>query len=202
MTRVVTGLERLRTEPELQKLLSGRRVGLLAHAASIDADFRHAKDIVAELGDLRVLFGPEHGFAADAQDMEPVEEDGEASGMAPSSGASSSGASSSGASSSGASASGVSSSGASSSGVSSSSSSPRVISLYGTYPEDLSPRQEHLEDLDVLVVDLQDVGSRYYTYVWTAAFALRACARAGVHVVVLDRPNPIGGVVREGAPQR
>ncbi|MEM6958360.1 MAG: DUF1343 domain-containing protein [Myxococcota bacterium] len=54
----------------------------------------------------------------------------------------------------------------------------------------------------MLVVDLQDVGSRYYTYVWTAAFALRACARAGVHVVVLDRPNPIGGVVREGAPQR
>ena len=57
---------------------------------------------------------------------------------------------------------------------------------------------------DVLVVDLADVGSRYYTFVWTALLALRAAARAGVHVVLLDRPNPIGGAVEtvEGATQR
>jgi uncharacterized protein YbbC (DUF1343 family) len=47
-------------------------------------------------------------------------------------------------------------------------------------------------------VDLQDVGSRYYTFVWTMALAMRACARARIPVVVLDRPNPLGGVVMEG----
>jgi uncharacterized protein YbbC (DUF1343 family) len=45
----------------------------------------------------------------------------------------------------------------------------------------------------VLLVDLQDVGSRYYTFVWTAVLVMRACARAGVRVIVLDRPNPLGG---------
>ena len=50
----------------------------------------------------------------------------------------------------------------------------------------------------MLVFDLQDVGSRYYTYVWTMALAMGAAARAGVAVVVLDRPNPLGGVAIEG----
>src|SRR3989441_12859887 len=55
-----------------------------------------------------------------------------------------------------------------------------------------------LRGLDVLVVDLQDVGSRYYTYNWTMALAMRVCARMGVRVVVLDRPNPLGGLSVEG----
>ena len=50
----------------------------------------------------------------------------------------------------------------------------------------------------MLLVDLQDIGSRYYTYVWTMALAMQAAARAGVKVVVLDRPNPLGGVEIEG----
>jgi uncharacterized protein YbbC (DUF1343 family) len=77
-----------------------------------------------------------------------------------------------------------------------------IYSLYGDQVEDLSPRPEWLEGLDVVVVDLQDVGSRYYTYVWTAALMLKAAAAEGVEVVVLDRPNPLGGVRVEGAPQR
>ncbi|MCC6527858.1 MAG: DUF1343 domain-containing protein [Polyangiaceae bacterium] len=78
-----------------------------------------------------------------------------------------------------------------------------VVSLYGSRFEDLSPRPEHLAELDVLLIDLCDVGSRYYTFVWTALLALRACARAPapVHVVVLDRPNPLGGVAFEGRTQ-
>jgi uncharacterized protein YbbC (DUF1343 family) len=68
-----------------------------------------------------------------------------------------------------------------------------VRSLYGERFEDLSPRPEDLAGLDVLVVDLQDVGARYYTFVWTAVLAMRACSRAGVRVLVLDRPNPLGG---------
>lgn len=74
----------------------------------------------------------------------------------------------------------------------------RVVSLYGDAYEDLSPRPEHLEGVDVVVVDLQDVGSRYYTFVWTAVLVARACRDAGVRVVVLDRPNPLGGVAVEG----
>ena len=70
-----------------------------------------------------------------------------------------------------------------------------VHSLYG---EHRRPTPEMLADLDVLVIDLQDVGARYYTFVWTMLLCLEACAAAGVPVLVLDRPNPLGGVVREG----
>ncbi|HET9957163.1 MAG TPA: DUF1343 domain-containing protein [Polyangiaceae bacterium] len=78
-----------------------------------------------------------------------------------------------------------------------------VLSLYGTRKEDLSPREEHLAEIDVLVIDLCDVGSRYYTYVWTALLSARAARSSGVHTLVLDRPNPISGDPSsvEGAPQ-
>ena len=71
----------------------------------------------------------------------------------------------------------------------------RVTSLYGERRE---PTPAMLRGLDVLVIDLQDVGARYYTYQWTMALAMRACARAGVRVLVLDRPNPLGGELVEG----
>lgn len=78
----------------------------------------------------------------------------------------------------------------------------RIVSLYGERFEDLSPRREDLADVDVVVIDLQDVGARYYTFVWTAVLVARACRDAGVRVVVLDRPNPLGGSVLEGKLQR
>jgi uncharacterized protein YbbC (DUF1343 family) len=70
-----------------------------------------------------------------------------------------------------------------------------VVSLYGARRE---PTSVMLAGLDALVVDLQDIGSRYYTFQWTLALAMRACARVGVEIVVLDRPNPLGGDVVEG----
>ena len=70
-----------------------------------------------------------------------------------------------------------------------------VWSLYG---RQLAPSPAMLAEIDTLVVDLQDVGSRYYTFVWTTALCMQACARARVPVVVLDRPNPLGGLVMEG----
>jgi uncharacterized protein YbbC (DUF1343 family) len=73
-----------------------------------------------------------------------------------------------------------------------------VTSLYGSSPESLQPSQEALADSDILLVDLQDIGSRYYTFVWTMALSMQAAARAGVAVMVLDRPNPIGGSAIEG----
>jgi uncharacterized protein YbbC (DUF1343 family) len=69
----------------------------------------------------------------------------------------------------------------------------RVVSLYGNSRESLSPRDEDLEGIDTLVIDIVDVGSRYYTYVWTALLAARAAAAKGIHTLVLDRPNPLGG---------
>ncbi|GAC1351387.1 MAG: DUF1343 domain-containing protein [Polyangiales bacterium] len=78
----------------------------------------------------------------------------------------------------------------------------RRVSLYGSSLWRLSPQADELAEIDLMVIDLQDVGARYYTFVWTALLALRACAAAGVRVLLLDRPNPINGVSREGAPHR
>jgi len=73
-----------------------------------------------------------------------------------------------------------------------------VYSLYGSTFESLSPRPEQLAGLDALVFDIQDVGSRYYTYVYTMALAMKAAAKAKLPFYVLDRPNPIGGTQLEG----
>ncbi len=73
-----------------------------------------------------------------------------------------------------------------------------VISLYGVDRESLRPRAEQLADLDALVVDLQDVGSRYYTFVYTMSHVMELAGRVGVPVIVLDRPNPLGGTRVEG----
>jgi uncharacterized protein YbbC (DUF1343 family) len=73
-----------------------------------------------------------------------------------------------------------------------------VRSLYGHDAATLRPRSEDLENLDVLVVDLPDIGSRYYTFAATMDAVMDGCQEAGLEVVVLDRPNPIGGISREG----
>jgi uncharacterized protein YbbC (DUF1343 family) len=78
----------------------------------------------------------------------------------------------------------------------------RIVSLYGERFEDLSPRPADLDGLDVVVIDLQDIGARYYTFIWTAVLVARACRDKGVRVLVLDRPNPIGGAAVEGKLQR
>ena len=75
---------------------------------------------------------------------------------------------------------------------------PRAIAVHSLYGRRLAPEPRVLAGLDALVVDLQDVGARYYTFVWTMALAMRACAEAGVPVIVLDRPNPLGGERMEG----
>lgn len=73
-----------------------------------------------------------------------------------------------------------------------------VHSLYGKSKEDLSPSQEILKQVDALIIDLQDIGSRYYTFIYTMALCMRAAAPLGVKVIVLDRPNPIDGNHLEG----
>ncbi len=150
------GLERLATDPAVQRLLRGARFALVAHPASVDRRLRHIGDVLEETGVRPVLlFGPEHGYGGEAQDMIGVGDSRDHHGVP-------------------------------------------VKSLYGERFEDLSPRPEDLRGLDAVVIDLADVGSRYYTFVWTAVLVLRACAAAGVRVIVLDRPNPLGGEVIEG----
>ena len=130
-----TGLDRLATHTALGAELRALRVGLLAHPASVDRRLVHARTILDALGvRVAVVFGPEHGYGGEAQDMIGVADARDALGTP-------------------------------------------IRSLYGERFEDLSPLPEELEGLDVVVVDLQDVGSRYYTFVWTAVL-VRALLRA------------------------
>jgi len=74
----------------------------------------------------------------------------------------------------------------------------RGMKVFSLYSETRKPTKEMLAGLDLLVVDLQDVGTRVYTYIWTLVHCLEACAENGIEVLVLDRPNPLGGLVAEG----
>lgn len=160
--RVATGLDRVAAgDPSALREIKGRRVGILAHPASVTRSLTHAHAVLEAAGAKVVaLFGPEHGYGGEAQDMAPVGTDGGAP------------------------------------------EALRVYSLYGTTFDELRPTPEMLRGLDAVVVDLQDVGARYYTFVWSAALMLEAAAALGIPTVVLDRPNPLGGVVLEGALQR
>jgi len=151
--RVESGLEVL--VHRQARLVRGRRLGLLAHQASVDAHYAHAAQLLFALRGARLvrLFAPEHGLWGAAQDHAAIASTGDPITRLP------------------------------------------VYSLYGRRRE---PTPAMLRGLDALVIDLQDVGARYYTFNWTMVLALRACARAGIDVIVLDRPNPLGGVAVEG----
>ena len=146
------GLETL--EAEKGGALKGKKVGLVAHAASVTAEGQHAVEVLKKQGVQVVrLFSPEHGPQGRAADGQKVE-----SGKDPRSGL-------------------------------------PLVSLYG---EKTKPSPEDLKDLDALVFDLQDSGVRFYTYVSTLLLCLDAAADAGLELVVLDRPNPLGGERVEG----
>lgn len=145
MPPVRTGLDALRDAHFAP--LRGRRVGLVCHPASVDAELRHAADLLAGAAKLVALFGPEHGFHGTAQDLIGVAD------------------------------------------------TVAVHSLYGATVESLRPTAAQLAGLDALVIDLQDVGSRYYTFQATMLYCLEAAAEAGLPVMILDRPNPLGGEV-------
>jgi uncharacterized protein YbbC (DUF1343 family) len=76
--------------------------------------------------------------------------------------------------------------------------SRRRVPVYSLYSETREPTADMLRGLDLLVIDLQDVGTRIYTYIYTMAYCLTAAKRHGVKVIVCDRPNPIGGAQVEG----
>lgn len=84
--------------------------------------------------------------------------------------------------------------------VTSSTDSRTGLHVYSLYGDTLRPTREMLRDIDVLVCDIQDIGARYYTYIWTISYILEAAGENGVEVMILDRPNPLGGDVVRGAP--
>jgi uncharacterized protein YbbC (DUF1343 family) len=139
--------------------LAGKRVGAIVNLTSVDREFRHLVDLLADAPGvtLAAIFGPEHGVRGEAQYMVPVGDVARDRRT----------------------------------GV-------PVYSLYGSTYESLTPRPEWLKGLDALVFDIQDVGSRYYTYVATMALAMKAAGQARVPLFVLDRPNPIGLTLVEG----
>lgn len=73
-----------------------------------------------------------------------------------------------------------------------------ALPVYSLYGAQRKPTRAMLREVDAMVIDLQDVGSRYYTFIWTMDLCMQACAEEGKSVVVLDRPNPIGGAMTEG----
>lgn len=153
----------MRTKPGIEVLCEslGRwpltgRLGLLANPASVDANLRHARDLIHEAlpGRLTALFSPQHGFFAEKQDnmiesadfVDPVLR-------------------------------------------------VPVFSLYG---ETRIPTRRMMETIDTLVVDLQDAGTRVYTFIYTLSYCMEAAREYGKRVIVLDRPNPVSGAAVEG----
>ena len=144
------GIDRLLTDAALRKPLAGRRVGLLAHPASVTGDLTHSLDALAALGDVKLTaaFGPQHGLRGDKQDnmIESPDFNDPVLGIP-------------------------------------------VFSLYGQVRR---PTAAMMGSFDVLLVDLQDVGCRIYTFITTLRYALEEGAKHRKAVWILDRPNPAG----------
>lgn len=138
--------------------IRGKRVGLVAHPASVAGDLTHSVDVLkrgADAGQFTfvAMFGPEHGVYGDIYAGDKVADKVDARSGLP------------------------------------------VRSLYG---KTRKPTPEMLADLDVLVFDLQDIGSRSYTFISTMRLCLEACIENDIALVILDRPNPLGGKRIEG----
>lgn len=152
---VLTGLDRLISEPSLQEKFKGK-VAYLCHSASVTNQLEHGLIAMKRIfGDRLIkVFGPQHGFVTDVQDnmvetthyQHPFFK----------------------------------------------------LPVYSLYSETRIPTDEMLEGIDHIFVDLQDVGTRIYTYIYTMTLLMEACQKKGIEVVVLDRPNPINGVTLEG----
>lgn len=164
---------------EYLHLVKGKNVGLVTNPSAVDSQIRPIIDLFFHHPEIKLvaLYGPEHGVRGNAQAGEYVPFYIDQKYNLP------------------------------------------VISLYGqsrrpstemladidafmrsfdTVKEGKTLEEEHIRGLDVLIFDIQDVGTRVYTYIATMAYCLEACAEAGVEFIVLDRPNPINGVMMEG----
>lgn len=143
------GVER---KEEIEKVFSGKRIGLITNPTGVDRGFRASADMFAEKYRLCSLYAPEHGVRGNVQ----------AGGR-----------------------------------VDSFVDERTNISVYSMYGKDT--KDEIFADVDVIAYDIQDVGARFYTYIYTLTAAMEKAARLGKKVVVLDRYNPLGLQKLEGA---
>jgi len=153
MPPIQFGLDRLLADATLRRPLTGKRIALLAHPASVTTDLTHALDALAALPDLHLTaaFGPQHGLRGDKQDNMVESPDYL---------------------------------------------DPRhQISVFSLYGKVRRPTPEMMASFDVLLVDLQDLGCRIYTFITTLRYLLEAAAEHGKSVWILDRPNPAGRLV-------
>ncbi|UCB48930.1 MAG: DUF1343 domain-containing protein [Deltaproteobacteria bacterium] len=154
MSTVATGLDVF--QDGYWRKLRGYGLGLLSNQASVDSTLKSAKEIISGLlpGQLRALFGPQHGYwGIDQENMIETEHSHDRD---------------------------------------------LDIPLYSLYSETREPLPEMLDLIDILIIDLQDVGSRVYTFASTLLNCLKAASKSGKKVIVLDRPNPLGGEMVEG----
>lgn len=155
MSTVLTGLERVISEKDLQSKFKGN-IAYLCHSASVTKELEHGLLALKRVfgTQLTKTFGPQHGFVTDVQDN-MVE--------------------------------------------TSHYTHPYFkLPVYSLYSETRIPTDEMLEGVDHVFVDLQDVGTRIYTYIYTMTLLMEACAKKGIEVVILDRPNPINCETMEG----
>jgi uncharacterized protein YbbC (DUF1343 family) len=137
------------------KQLAGKRVGLVANPAAVDAQLRATSDVLAGAAQVKLvsLFGPEHGIYGDEYAGAKVEDRKD----------------------------------------------PRTgRTLYSLYGKANRPTTRMVQDIDAIVFDLQDIGSRSYTYIATMKNCMESCVEHDREFIVLDRPNPLGGMRVEG----
>ncbi len=72
------------------------------------------------------------------------------------------------------------------------------VPIHSLYGQRRKPSAAMLQDIEIFIIDLQDIGSRYYTFIWTMALCMEACEEKGIPIIILDRVNPIGGHLTEG----
>lgn len=177
------GIDRL-TYGELsntRRRVRNSSVVLLSQQAAVDQRGQPCLEALRQMGAHPIrVFGPEHGYDGVAQAEEPVDGGAGTAGVDERRSAC-----------------------PTAEAISEEARPTEFVSLYGRKRETLSPQPHQFEGADLLVIDLLDVGSRYYTYVWSALLCARAAEAQGVHTLVLDRPNPLSGSpdCLEGAPQ-
>lgn len=155
MSVVKTGLDNLLNKNEFSSKIKGN-IAYLCHSASITSSLQFGvSGLIKKFpGQLKKLFGPQHGFVTDVQDNMVETEDFIHPFF--------------------------------------------KIPIHSLYSETRIPTKENLEGIDTFIIDLQDVGTRVYTYISTLGLVLEACQDLDIHIIVLDRPNPVSGSIIEG----
>lgn len=156
---VSVGIDRI-NEPEIRRLLSGKRLGVISASSGLASCMRFPIDVLNESFTVSCILAPEHGPRGIAAPGERIPDGTDRQ-----------------------------------TGLPVFSLFEDFIAIPGEKDEDraYSPSERALSAVDMIVFDMQDVGSRYFTYVSTLFYVMRACGKRGVPLTVLDRPNPIGG---------